>query len=149
MEIISKNFIKGNEIKNPLELIELANLGVSIYSKKWGLKPASVIIGMQFRSVCEDVKHGEFFYIIPKDEIYLSNDFIKKHLPEDCLLIKNYRNGNKYELHIGFTSFQVNYLVLNIGQFEFNRCGSAIIPNWLVGNVFCNAVFKINLLKIL
>ena len=64
MEKISKNYYKGDLIKNTEELIILAEQKKSIYTKNWGIKPASVIINMSFKIVIHLLNSNLLYNII-------------------------------------------------------------------------------------
>lgn len=61
---ISKNFIKGEALKNGSELVELARLRKSIYHANYGIKPASVILNMSFSHVHRMIKNKNIFKTI-------------------------------------------------------------------------------------
>lgn len=61
---VSLNCYAISQINNVEDIVNLANLAQPIYHKNWGVKPASVILGMQFRSVVESVKRGYFYQVI-------------------------------------------------------------------------------------
>ena len=48
MEKVSKNCYKGELITNPSEIYRLAIEKKSIYTPNWGVKPAAVLLSMQF-----------------------------------------------------------------------------------------------------
>jgi len=61
---ISANFIKGESINDPCELISMAHDKKSIYHDVWGLKPASVIINMNFAIVTRALFENRIFKTI-------------------------------------------------------------------------------------
>jgi hypothetical protein len=62
-EPISKNFYKGEPITDPYELLILANEKKSIYTYIWGIKPAAVLLFMQFRVVMQLIKDKRIYSI--------------------------------------------------------------------------------------
>ena len=48
MEKVSKNCYKGELITDPSEIYRLAIEKKSIYTPNWGVKPAAVLLSMQF-----------------------------------------------------------------------------------------------------
>lgn len=61
---ISKNFIKGESIKDVDELMELMNNKKSVYHNNWGVKPASVIVNMSFYCVMKMIQSKMLFKTI-------------------------------------------------------------------------------------
>lgn len=61
---ISENFIKGNPIKDPEQLIDLAYQKRSIYHTGMGIRPAAVIINMNFMCVIHMINKGIIFETI-------------------------------------------------------------------------------------
>ena len=53
MEKISKNCYKTELITNPNDLLLLAGKKRAIYTPNWGIKPASVLLYMQFAIVMD------------------------------------------------------------------------------------------------
>lgn len=61
---ISDNFIKGYEITSTDELIRLAHNKKSVYHSNFGIKPASVIINMNFSCVIRMIERNLLFTTI-------------------------------------------------------------------------------------
>ena len=51
MKKISKNFLRGNLITDPNQIIDLAKNRKSIYTPYWGIKPAAILLSMQFKII--------------------------------------------------------------------------------------------------
>lgn len=66
---ISKNYYKGSNITDHLEIIRLANEKKSIYHPNWGIKPAAIILSMQFRVVLDLINRKMLYYIRHKNEL--------------------------------------------------------------------------------
>lgn len=61
---ISDNFIKGYEITSVDQLMNLAHNKKSIYHSNFGIKPASVIINMNFSCVVRMIERNMLFTTI-------------------------------------------------------------------------------------
>lgn len=64
MERVSKNCYKGDFVKSPNELMELAINKKSVYHPLWGVKPAAVIINMNFSIVMKCISKGSIFKVL-------------------------------------------------------------------------------------
>lgn len=62
---VSKNFVRGEKIKDPFQLLVLAGEKKSVYHTTWGVKPASVMLSMQCRCILNTITEGRLFTIIP------------------------------------------------------------------------------------
>lgn len=61
---ISENFIKGKPVYSANELLKLAYSKKSVYHSVWGIKPASVIINMNFVIVNRLIYENKLFNTI-------------------------------------------------------------------------------------
>jgi hypothetical protein len=61
---ISKNCFRWKAIENPMDLIELTKQHKSVYNENMGIKPASVIISMQFRLVMRLIKNKSLYFVL-------------------------------------------------------------------------------------
>ena len=64
MEKISKNCYKGELITNPNEIYRLAIEKKSIYTPNWGVKPAAVLLSMQFRIIMGLINDKKLWYTV-------------------------------------------------------------------------------------
>lgn len=71
---ISKNFIKGETIKDAQELLKLANEKKSVYHECWGIKPASVIINMNFYIVMRAINYNGLYKTIKFKPLKTNNN---------------------------------------------------------------------------
>lgn len=60
---VSANYYKGAKIRSIKRIFQLVNDKKSIYHSNWGVKPAAVLMGMQFKYVCDAMKNGKLFEI--------------------------------------------------------------------------------------
>ncbi len=63
MEKISKNCYKGKLITDPHEITRLANERKSIYTPNWGIKPAAVLLSMQFVIIMRIINEKKLYYV--------------------------------------------------------------------------------------
>lgn len=61
---ISRNLIKGCAVENSETLINMARNKQSVYHSNWGVKPASVIINMNFIIVQKMITENRLFTTI-------------------------------------------------------------------------------------
>lgn len=61
---ISENFVKGVPITEPEELMMLAHEKKSVYHSVWGIKPAAVIINMNFSQVYRMIQEHRLYTTI-------------------------------------------------------------------------------------
>jgi hypothetical protein len=61
---ISENFIKGEPVKSVKHLMDLAYDKKSVYHSTWGIKPACVIINMNFSIVTRMINEKRIFTTI-------------------------------------------------------------------------------------
>lgn len=61
---ISKNCFKGEVITNPGDIIKLVKQRKSVYSVRWGLKPATFIASMQFRMIMYAIEHKQLYFVL-------------------------------------------------------------------------------------
>jgi uncharacterized protein (DUF2164 family) len=66
MESISKNYCKGEPIRNASLLVYLAKTRHSVYYYNWGIKPAAVLLNMQFRIVMDLINKDALWTIVKK-----------------------------------------------------------------------------------
>lgn len=64
MEKISKNCYKGELITNPNEIYRLAIEKKSVYTPNWGVKPAAVLLSMQFRIIMRLINDKKLWYTV-------------------------------------------------------------------------------------
>ena len=64
MEKISKNCYKGELITNANDINRLALEKRSIYTPYWGIKPAAVLLSMQFRIIMNLIDQKILFTVI-------------------------------------------------------------------------------------
>ena len=63
MQKVSKHCYKCDPITDPNEIIRLARLGESVYQELWGVKPAAIIMSMQFSLIMRLISENELFYV--------------------------------------------------------------------------------------
>ncbi len=61
---ISENFIKGEPVTTASELMDLSHNKQSVYHSNFGIKPASVIINMNFSLVIRMLERNMIFTTI-------------------------------------------------------------------------------------
>ena len=64
MEKISKNCYKGELITNPNEIYRLALEKKSIYTPNWEVKPAAVLLSMQFIIIIGLINDKRLWYVV-------------------------------------------------------------------------------------
>lgn len=64
---VSKNFYKGDKIKNIEDIFDLARRRKSIYHRWHGVKPAAVYLRMQASYLFTCIENDNFFFIEPKN----------------------------------------------------------------------------------
>lgn len=65
MEKISKNCYKGEVITSPADIVRLAKERRSIYAScMWGLRPAAVIMMMQYAIVMKMIMEEKLFFVV-------------------------------------------------------------------------------------
>ena len=64
MEKVSKNCYKGELITNANDINRLALERRSIYTHVWGVKPAAVLLSMQFRIIMDLIERKILFTVI-------------------------------------------------------------------------------------
>jgi len=62
-EKISKNCLKGDLITDPKEIFRLAKERKSFYTPNWGIKPAAILLSMQFRIIMRLIDEQKIYYI--------------------------------------------------------------------------------------
>ena len=72
LQLISTNCYKGTQITNVHQIYEWALKKRSVYID-WkccwgGLKPASWVISMQGRILCDMINHGQIFYAVKEED---------------------------------------------------------------------------------
>ena len=60
---ISKNFVKGNKVKDVREIQELARNHKSLYHEHWKIKPASIFLNQQLIIILRMIDLGSLYYI--------------------------------------------------------------------------------------
>lgn len=68
MKKVSANCYRGRLIKNPIEICKLALQRKSIYTCNWGVKPAAILLSMQFRIIIDLIDRKLLFAVINKSK---------------------------------------------------------------------------------
>lgn len=64
MEKVSKNCYKGELITNPNEIYRLAIEKKSIYTPNWGVKPAAILLSMQFMIITRLINDKKLWSVL-------------------------------------------------------------------------------------
>ena len=64
MEKVSKNCYKGELITNANEIHRLSLERKSVYTRNWGVKPAAVLLSMQFILIMRLINDKQLFYVV-------------------------------------------------------------------------------------
>ena len=66
MEQLTKKCFKGELITDPFDIYRLAIDKKSVYTTKFGVKPAAFILSMQFLLVIRLIKENKMYYVVKK-----------------------------------------------------------------------------------
>ena len=64
MQKISKNCYKGELITNSNEIYRLAIEKKSVYTPNWGIKPAAILLSMQFIIIMRLINNKQLWYVM-------------------------------------------------------------------------------------